>query len=153
VNVVVASAAAAALLAAVAVQAGKPSPLVQNGHPPTAASTIAAAAGRNGIVIADELDSDWLLWEQPSLARRIAYDVRFELFDARQVEQVALLDRFSHPVWKRCGSRARVVTFAGPQFLKIARREGVLAPGARVILRTPRLVAVQQPAVSGFCKL
>jgi hypothetical protein len=126
---------------------------VQNGHPPAAAARIAAAAGADGIVIADELDSDWLLWEQPSLAGRVAYDVRFELFGAREVGQIDLLDRVSHPVWRRCGSRARVVTFAGRQFLKVARREGVLAAGARVIVDTPRLVAVQQPPAGSFCKL
>jgi hypothetical protein len=153
VNVLLACLGVAAVVAAVGVQAAKPSPMMRNGHPPSAAAKIAAAAGPDGYVIADELDSDWLLWEQPSLAGRLAYDVRFELLDTRQLRQIALLDRVSHPVWRRCGSRARVVTFGGPQYLKVARREGVLAPGAHVIVETPRLVAVQQPAVRGFCKV
>lgn len=38
-------------------------------------------------VLSDERYSDWLLWEHPELLGRVAYDVRFELFDR------ALLDR------------------------------------------------------------
>jgi hypothetical protein len=153
VNLALGGVAVASVLAAVVVQVSRSAPLVQEGRTPAGAAAVAASAGPHGIVLADEFDSDWLLWEQPSLAGRIAYDVRFELFDARELAQINRLDGVAHSVWQRCGSTARVVTFAGPRYLRAARREGVLAPGARVIVDMPRFVAVAQPARGAFCKL
>jgi hypothetical protein len=153
VNVVLALVSVAGVVAAFGAQASHGSSWLHNGRTPDAAATVAAAAGTDGIVIADEVDSDWLLWERPELAGRIAYDVRFELFNARQLQQIDRLDGVSHSVWSRCASRARVVTFPGKQFLAAARREGVLAPGSRVIVRTRTFIAVEQPARGAFCKL
>jgi hypothetical protein len=36
-----------------------------------------------------DLTADWLLWHQPDLAGRIAYDVRFELLSPRQLKAIA----------------------------------------------------------------
>jgi hypothetical protein len=36
-----------------------------------------------------DLTADWLLWHQPDLARRIAYDVRFELLKPAQIDAIA----------------------------------------------------------------
>jgi hypothetical protein len=153
VNLVLAGVALTAVVGAVVVSVSRPAAWFQNGRTPAVAAAVASAAGRDGIVLADEFNSDWLLWEQPSLAGRIAYDVRFELFDAREVGQIDRLDRVSHAAWMRCGSRARVVTFAGSKPLRAARREQILAPGSHVIARTRTVVAVQQPAVARFCRL
>jgi hypothetical protein len=35
-------------------------------------------------VFADDRHADWLLWAQPSLRGRIAYDIRFELLTPQQ---------------------------------------------------------------------
>lgn len=152
-NLVLSCAAMCGLIAAIAVQAKRPSPLLQDGYTPTAAAKIASAAGAHGIVLADETESDWLLWEQPRLAGRVAYDARFELFDAPEIRQIELLQHMSHPVWQRCGGRARVVVLQGSDMLRRARREGVLAAGAEVVVQTSSLVAVEQPPVRGFCQL
>jgi hypothetical protein len=152
-NVGLSCAAVLGLLAAVAAQAQRPSPLHQNGYSPAAAAKIANTAGGHGIVLADEMASDWLLWEQPQLAGRVAFDARFELLNAAEVRQVYLLEHLSHAVWGRCGVRARVVVFRGADVLQRARSEAVLAARARVIVRTPTVVAVEQPAVRGFCQL
>jgi putative flippase GtrA len=37
-------------------------------------------------VFASERYADWLLWEKPELAGRVAFDVRFELYDDEQLE-------------------------------------------------------------------
>jgi hypothetical protein len=153
VNLVLAVVAVTGIAIALVAQASRPPIQSDAFHSPAASAAVAAAAGPHGMVYPDDLDADWLLWEQPSLAGRIAYDVRFELLTARQLRQLKLLDERSQAVWRRCGSRARVVTFPRPSFLKAARREGVLAPGARVILDTPTFVVVVQPAHGGFCKL
>jgi len=126
---------------------------LSRGASTTEAGKIARAAGRHGIVLADDEHSDWLLWNEPSLGGRVAYDVRFELFKTNELRQLQLLRDGSHPIWRTCGASARVVTFNGPADEKIALREHVLAPGARTIVRTATLVAVEQPANGVRCGL
>lgn len=113
--------------------------------PPADAAAVATAAGPDGIVLADDEHADWLLWLQPSLASRIAYDVRFELFSGRELRELVLLHHASRSVWLRCGRAARVVTFATPGDERAARRERVLAPASRTIVGRPTFVAVAQP--------
>ena len=48
----------------------------------------AAAAGAHGRVFANERYADWLVFEHPQLAGRIAYDSRFELLTSRQLRTV-----------------------------------------------------------------
>jgi hypothetical protein len=153
VNLLLGILAVAGVLAAVGAQASHPANWLDHGRTPAAAAAVAAAAGPNGIVLADEVDADWLLWEQPSLAGRVAYDVRFELFDARELGQIDLLDGDAHSMWRRCAAGASVVTFPGKQFLRAARRESLLGPGARVIVHTPTFIAVAQPPAGRFCTL
>ena len=97
-------------------------------------------------MLADDEHADWLLWQQPSLAGRIAYDVRFELFDGRELRQLKLLEDASHPVWRRCGSRVRVVTFAGPaEAREAARASRCSHAGSRTIASSATFIAVAQP--------
>jgi hypothetical protein len=59
---------------------------------PTAAlPPLAAAAGRDGRarVLASDRYADWVLWNEPQLEGRVAYDVRFELFTRAQFEALA----------------------------------------------------------------
>jgi hypothetical protein len=104
-------------------------------------------------VLADDEHADWLLWQQPSLEGRVAYDVRFELFDRRQLVQISLLQQASRPVWARCGAGAAVVTFAGNEELIRFRAAGVLAAGARAVARGSHFAAVVQPAPAAPCRL
>lgn len=128
--------------------------LIESHTPPTAAAIVARAAGASGIVLADENHADWLLWQQPSLTGRIAYDVRFELFTKPELEQLKLLLAGSHPVWQRCGEQARVVTFDGPSDEQAAIRERVLSRNSKTIVNSPDFIAVLQPdAVRGPCRL
>jgi hypothetical protein len=46
------------------------------------------AAGAHGRVFANERYADWLVFEHPQLAGRIAYDSRFELLTQRQLRSV-----------------------------------------------------------------
>ena len=155
-NLVLASAALVAVAAVGIVHLARGSTWLERDQPKADAAIVARAAGPDGIVLANSHDADWLLWHQPSLAGRIAYDVRFELLSAKQLEHLALLVGASHPIWKRCGSIARVVTFHGAADEKTALREGVLGPDRRTIIRAPKFVAVQQQptaAVAGCRRL
>ena len=154
VNRLVASTALTAFLVLGALQAVRLPSALHRALPPSAAAAVAAAAGHDGIVLADDAHADWLLWEQPLLAGRVAYDVRFELFDRSELEQLTQLQVGSDPaVWRSCGSTARVVTFPGAAVERSVSREGTLARGSRPIVRIPGFVAVRQPVrdTGGHC--
>ncbi|MFL5945010.1 MAG: hypothetical protein ACJ74D_02775 [Gaiellaceae bacterium] len=59
-------------------------------YPAPAANAVAAVAERDPAarVFASERYANWLLWREPGLAGRLAYDVRFELFSAEQFDQL-----------------------------------------------------------------
>lgn len=101
---------------------------------PTAAAAVAHAAGTHGLVLADDVHADWLLWERPALAGRVAYDVRFELLTRRQLTRVVGLDHAERSPWARCGRAMRVVTFDSPAARRLLVSSRVLNRGARVIV-------------------
>ena len=76
-------------------------------------------------MLADDRHADWLLWLRPELAGRIAYDVRFELFSAAELERIKLLEDSSRAARRRCGAGVSVVTFAPGSDMRVARRECV----------------------------
>jgi hypothetical protein len=61
-------------------------------YPAAAANAVAGGAMRDpsARVFASERYANWLLWREPDLAGRLVYDVRFELFSARQFKDLAL---------------------------------------------------------------
>jgi hypothetical protein len=84
---------AIAMLAGVSVAtvavAFKPISWFTNQQYPVAAETSASTAARAHLrVFANERYADWLVFENPQLAGRIAYDSRFELLTSRQLSSV-----------------------------------------------------------------
>ena len=71
--------------------------------PGTAAEQVAeiAATRPAATVFADARYADWLLWEQPQLSGRIAYDIRFELFSRQQFEQLVAYQSRTGGDWRR----------------------------------------------------
>jgi hypothetical protein len=57
-------------------------------YPAAAENAAAAAARTGGKIFANESYADWLIFEHPQLAGRIAYDSRFELLTNRQLRSV-----------------------------------------------------------------
>ena len=105
-------AAGALTLAAVVVAASlaRPASSFESRWPAAGARAAAAAAGNDGLVLADDVHSDWLLWKEPQLAGRVAYDVRFELLDRSELET---LWSFREQGFHRSLARPyRVLTFA-----------------------------------------
>jgi hypothetical protein len=151
VNFVVGLVSVAGAVAVVAAQLVRSPAFVDAARPSAAAAAVSAAAGAHGIVLADDQHADWLLWLRPELAGRIAYDVRFELLTGPELRRLERLERFSAPMWRRCGDGARVVTFASPSKARSARREGVLAAGARTVVSGQTFVVVEQPASTAVC--
>jgi hypothetical protein len=79
---------AGVLLATVVVAFQPRSWFTQEQYPTAAEKAAARAAGEQGRVFANERYADWLVFEQPQLAGRIAYDSRFELLTSAQLQSV-----------------------------------------------------------------
>lgn len=84
-NRILAGTAIGLVLVTVAVVATKGDSWLLRRYPATAANAAAAAARAHGRVFANESYADWLVWEHPQLAGRIAFDARFELLSVRQL--------------------------------------------------------------------
>jgi hypothetical protein len=56
--------------------------------PARAAGAATRAAGPSGLVFANERYADWLIWSDPALSGRVAFDSRFELLSRRQLRAV-----------------------------------------------------------------
>lgn len=115
-----------------------------------AAAAIAVAAGAHGIVLADDAHADWLLWEQPSLAGRVAYDVRFELYSRPELVELNGMHDGSPRAWRSCGAVASVVTFATPRDQQRFAAAGLFSSPRRIV-ELPTLAAVAQTPQRGHC--
>jgi hypothetical protein len=98
-----ASVALAAVLVATGIVAAQPSARSTRLWPEPAAQQVAdLVAGRpQAAVFADARYADWLLWEQPQLSGRIAYDIRFELLSRRQFESLVAYQSRAGGRWRR----------------------------------------------------
>jgi hypothetical protein len=64
------------------------------------------------LVTADPRFTDWLLWRDPALAGRLAYDVRYELLTAPALGRLEALFSQSTPDWKAAAHGYRVVVLS-----------------------------------------
>lgn len=98
-----ASAALGAALVATGVVVAQPSAWYTGAWPATAAERVGDIAARRPVatVFADARYADWLLWEQPQLSGRIAYDIRFELLSRQQFEQLVAYQSRAGGGWRR----------------------------------------------------
>jgi hypothetical protein len=86
-----AAAASAIAVAALVAAASRPASWFARDYPRSAARVVAETAGTNGAVFANGAFSDWLLFEEPSLRGRVAYDARFEVLpDGRLADAAAV---------------------------------------------------------------
>jgi len=72
--------------------AAKPTSWFTHAFPTAAARAAARAAGPQGIVFATSGYADWLLWSEPRLAGRVAFDARFELLTPSQLEKITRIE-------------------------------------------------------------
>jgi hypothetical protein len=112
-------------------------------YPAAAGNAAAAAAGAHGRVFANETYADWLVFEHPQLAGRIAYDSRFELLTTQQLKSV---QGFRNLVagWRRT---VRGYSALGLDRLDDSRPIAALVrtKGARVVSRRGPVVVLRQP--------
>jgi hypothetical protein len=66
----------------------RPDSFFERSFPPEGANRVASAAAPDGRVLANVKYADWLLWREPELAGRIAYDARLELLSRSRILQI-----------------------------------------------------------------
>jgi hypothetical protein len=76
------------VLVGVAAVAAKPERWFTGGFPSPAAAAAARVAGADGRVIATTPYADWLLWSEPRLRGRVAFDARYELLTKSQLSSL-----------------------------------------------------------------
>jgi hypothetical protein len=81
--------------------------------PRPATERVATLAARtpNERVFAEDIYADWLLWTQPSLRGRIAYDARFELLNAGEFKELSDYGDRKGNRWRRAASGYDVFVF------------------------------------------
>ncbi len=129
-----------ALVAVVVVVARRPQAWFEQKWPGAAATEVAQQPRSTRVFASDRL-ADWLLWRVPSLRGRIAYDVRFELLDRRQLDPLLDFADQRGPDW------TRITTGYDTVVLDLRRHRGRLArlrsdPAATVAFEKANEVAV-----------
>lgn len=132
---------ATALIAVVAVSA-KPTVWFTSKFPPAAAQSAASSAGPHGRVFASSPYADWLLWSQPELTGRVAFDARFELLSTNDVQRIARLQARSGD-WLKTVSSYRVVVLDRRSDRSLAQSLIHQLP-ARVVFSSPQVVVLRR---------
>jgi hypothetical protein len=143
----------AAVVATAAYAASRPSGWYLSQWPVAQSDRIAELAGAsgNGSIFADDRFADWLLWTQPQLRGRVAYDVRFELFKPKQLRALAYYRNRIGDRWRAAASGHALDVF--DPALQRDVEAGLLA-GHRfhAVVRTPQIVVLAsepRPGASG----
>ncbi|MCW3049906.1 MAG: hypothetical protein JWO74_4190 [Solirubrobacterales bacterium] len=110
---------------------------------------IASAPGAR--VFADVRYSDWLLWRRPELAGRLAFDARYELLTASQLQT---LHRFNHQVgdnWRAAARGYRIIVVdrrldqasdgLAPTYLQLLK-----GPGSKLVYLSKDSAVILNPA-------
>ncbi len=128
---------------------------------PSAAAAVAAAVEHtHGIVFADDLHADWILWHVPSARGRVAYDGRLEILSRAQLlrliamrdaaSAVPLLARYSvvveTPARTRRLNRWGRVAYSDAATVVVVRPAALLRVGQRW-----RRCRSTTPSVPGVC--
>src|SRR5262249_31391325 len=93
-NIAISAGLAAGVLASAAALFVRSNAWFESYWPTKAADAVRADLRPGGRVFAPDRFSDWILWNIPELRGRIAYDVRFELYDR------AFFDRLGNYNWE-----------------------------------------------------
>jgi len=143
------TAGAAAILLAVVVASfvRDPSWYERNWPEASVHEAVETAAGSDTRVFAATRYGDWLLWKEPTLRGRIAYDVRFEILDPETFLRIARFRGEQGDDWKTVADGYDVIVLESgakpssvPDFLS--------EPGARALYRDDKIVVVQRPTAS-----
>lgn len=142
-NVALALGSVGALALLLVVTLVRPASWFERPYPPAAADAVAVAATRHpsARVYADAKYADWLLWREPQLRGRVAYDIRFELLTT---ERIAEIYNFNNPggAWREPARGHRILVLDESVSARPIRE--LRADGARVLYRGAGAVILER---------
>ena len=110
--------------------------------PKEAVEAVRAEVRPDDRVFAPDRFSDWLLWKIPELRGRIAYDVRFELYDREFFDRLAEYNGEAGD-WKSFADGYRITLVDETRLSHTA--DFLREPGARVVYRDDEITIVVRP--------
>jgi hypothetical protein len=134
------------LLASLATVATRPSRWFESRYDTQALSRVAVLADRDPAVriYADSRFADWLLWHEPALAGRLAYDVRFELLSGAQLQAISDITALPAPGVRPFLDGYGILVLDPSDSAGTSRL--LNRPGTRVILADRRVVVATRSA-------
>jgi hypothetical protein len=126
-----------------AATAARPAASLQSARLQRVLAVVQAAIGSDHSVrvMANQETADWLLWRDPSLGGRVAFDVRFELLSARTIRQLQLLQLAAGPEWKQVARGYRLVVLDKAQ-APLSTRAFLGEPGRRILYDDGKFVVI-----------
>jgi hypothetical protein len=110
--------------------------------PAEAAQAVSRQLPAGTSIYPGDTHSDWLLWLEPSLRGRVAYDVRFELLNGREINAIRHFKSMK-PDW-RYALRGAGVVVLDPANSKRQIAALTTVPGARVLYRDDTVIAIRR---------
>jgi hypothetical protein len=119
------------LVGSVVAVSAEPESWFERSYDHRAVRAIAALVDRRPgtLIYAGDRFGDWLLWQDPRLAGRIAYDIRFELLTSRRLQEIADITQIRGPHDRDILAPYGVLVLDSTAKLELAR------PGTHVIMR------------------
>jgi hypothetical protein len=111
--------------------------------PQEATEAVRAELRADDRVFAPDRFSDWMLYKIPELRGRVAYDVRFELYDREFFDELQEYAGESSPDWKSFADGHRIVIV--DETRRSHTREFLAEPGARAVYRDDEITVIARP--------
>ena len=103
-----------------------------------------AVAGSDARVFANSRDADWVLWRVPELRGRVAYDVRFEIYDQETFERIVRFKGEQGDDWKSITDGYEVVVLQTGSDESSHVPDFLADPGARTIYADDRVTVIRR---------
>jgi hypothetical protein len=117
----------------------------ERSFPPAAARAAAGAAHADphAVIFANESFADWLVFEQPSLEGRVAFDIRYELLRPRELDRIVAFRRERGAGWQDVVRPYRLLVL-GTKDDAGAIRLLKKRPGAKVLWKDAEITVLRQ---------
>ena len=111
--------------------------------PPEAVAAVRAELGPEDRLYAPDRFSDWMLFKIPELRGRVAYDVRFELYDTEFFDRLQIYNFEDDADWKSFADGYRIVIV--DETTKSHTADFLAEDGARRVYRDDEITIVVRP--------
>ena len=146
-NVAIATGLVVALLAVAGSLFARGESWFESYWPREAVEAVRAEVSPDDRVFASDRFSDWMLFKIPELRGRMAYDVRFELYDEDFFDRLQDYDYETGPDWKSFADGYRIVIVDEKRRSHTA--DFLAEPGARAIYRNDDLTVIARRRLVG----